>query len=53
MNHDTLNTILKKLVSQDLAHVEYQGKVLSYRLAVGPAVEAALDEAWAEVQGKL
>ena len=52
MNQDTLKTILKKLVDQGLAHVEYQGNALSYRLAVGAAVEAALDEAWAEVQGK-
>ncbi|UQN07399.1 hypothetical protein [Deinococcus sp. QL22] len=50
ISREWLKKILKKLVSQNLAHMGQKGDALSFRLAVGPAVEAALDQARAAVQ---
>jgi predicted transcriptional regulator len=49
-NRDTLRTVLSGLVTRGLVHMEQEGRALYFRLAVGPAVEVALDDAWAEVQ---
>jgi predicted transcriptional regulator len=50
LDPNTLKIILKRLVGQDLAHMEQQGRALYFRLSTGPAVEDALDKAWAVVQ---
>ncbi|UQN10244.1 hypothetical protein [Deinococcus sp. QL22] len=50
IDRDTLKGILKKLVRQKLAHREQRGHALYFRLAVGPAVDLALDEAWAAME---
>ncbi|UQN10243.1 hypothetical protein M1R55_28110 (plasmid) [Deinococcus sp. QL22] len=45
ISRERLKIILNKLVGQDLAHMGRQGNALSFRLAVSPAVKAALDQA--------
>lgn len=47
----TLRAALDALVSQGLARVEKRGTVCFYRLAGGPEVDAALDEAWQVERG--